>query len=358
MDTNERRDFLKSATLGAASLAAAGLVGMTSDAQAADAAKTAAPKTGSPAAGSSTYASADFSADKAKKSKIWRSSGADGTGKPLTELKRPLNILIFGAHPDDGELKAGGVAAKWVAKGHRVKIVSVTNGNMGYWKNTGPALAARRKREVEKAASILGSKVEVLDINDTTLEPTLENRLRLVRLIREWKADIVMGHRPYDYQADHRYVGVLMQDTAFMAAVPGLEPKIPAIPNPVYLYLYDYFQRPLPFSPDVAVSIDSVAEKKVNALDVMDSQFFEGGCMSSDATLPRTPAETKKRREEIRTLLRYRSEQAADNFRDALIKWYGKEKGSKIKAAEAFEICEYGRKVTEEEIRFLFPFAD
>ncbi|MDD3588572.1 MAG: PIG-L family deacetylase [Thermoguttaceae bacterium] len=339
MSSKDRREFLKSAAAITAAAVTTGIVASEAHAQ-----------------NAGGYASKNFKAEDTIKKGEWRSSGADGTGIPLTELKRPLNILVFGAHPDDAELKAGGVAAKWAAKGHKVKLVSVTNGDMGYWKNTGIPLAARRKREQARASEILGTKCEVLDIGDGTLEPTLENRLKLIRLIREWKADIVMGHRPTDYQADHRYTGVLMQDTAFLCAVPGILPEIPVVPNPVYLYLYDYFQRPYPFNPDIAVSIDSVVEKKTNAVDVMDSQFYEGGCMSSDATLPKTPEDAKKRRAEIRRLLAGRNEQCADRFRAALIKWYGKEKGEKIKNAEAFEICEYGRKVTEAEIRFLFPF--
>src|SRR4051794_35085993 len=131
-----------------------------------------------------------------------------------------LRILCFGAHPDDCELRVGGVALLWAAQGHHVKFVSVTNGDIGHWREAGGPLARRRKAEVERAARILGITTEVLDIHDGELLPTLENRRTITRLIREWKADVVMSHRPNDYHPDHRYTGILVQDSAFMVAVP------------------------------------------------------------------------------------------------------------------------------------------
>src|SRR5712664_3518213 len=67
-----------------------------------------------------------------------------------------LRIICFGAHPDDCEIQAGGVGAMWSAKGHHVKFVSVTNGDIGHWRDAGGPLARRRKAEVQSAARILG----------------------------------------------------------------------------------------------------------------------------------------------------------------------------------------------------------
>src|SRR5947207_2125562 len=125
-----------------------------------------------------------------------------------------LRIICFGAHPDDCELQAGGMAALWAGKGHHVKFVSVTNGDIGHWREAGGPPARRRRAEVGRAARILGVTTQVLDIHDGELLPTLENRRTITRLIREWKADIVMSHRPNDYHPDHRYTGVLVQDAA------------------------------------------------------------------------------------------------------------------------------------------------
>src|SRR5437763_1443422 len=155
-----------------------------------------------------------------------------------------LRILCFGAHPDDCELRVGGVALLWAAKGHHVKFVSVTNGDIGHWRQAGGPLARRRKAEVERAAKILGITTEVLDLHDGELMPTLENRRTITRLIRDWKADIVMSHRPNDYHPDHRYTGTLVQDSAFMVAVPFFCPDTPALKkNPVFLFYPDSFQK-------------------------------------------------------------------------------------------------------------------
>src|SRR5437763_1677053 len=115
-----------------------------------------------------------------------------------------------GVPTDDCELKAGGVAALWAARGHHVQFVSVTNGDIGHWRDAGGPLARRRTAEAQAAARLLGIRSEVFDIHDGELEPTLENRRAVTRAIRRWQADVVMSHRPNDYHPDHRYTGVLV----------------------------------------------------------------------------------------------------------------------------------------------------
>jgi LmbE family N-acetylglucosaminyl deacetylase len=271
----------------------------------------------------------------------------------------PIRVICFGAHPDDCELKAAGVAAMWAAKGHKVKFVSVTNGDIGHWRESGPALARRRKDEVEAAAKVLGIETEVLDIHDGELEPTLANRKAITRLIREWKADIVMSHRPNDYHPDHRYTGVLVQDAAYMVAVPKLLPDVPALKkNPVFLYYSDRFQKPNPFHADIAVAIDEVAAKKAAALDRLVSQFYEGGATGGPQDVPEDPAAQAKRKEDVRRALAGRDRAAAKQFRDKLADLYGKERAAKVEFAEAFEVCEYGQQPNTAELRRLFPFFD
>jgi N-acetylglucosamine malate deacetylase 1 len=173
-----------------------------------------------------------------------------GKSEPRAESKpvhndRKLRIICFGAHPDDCEIKAGGTAALWAAAGHHVKFVSLTNGDIGHWREAGGPLAQRRNAEVQRAAEILGITTEVLDNHDGELLPTLENRRAVTRQIREWKADIVMGPRTNDYHPDHRYTGILVQDAAYMVAVPFFCPDTPPLKqNPVFLYYADHFQKP------------------------------------------------------------------------------------------------------------------
>lgn len=284
------------------------------------------------------------------------------TEKPLADpppTDGKLRIIAFGAHPDDCELKAGGVAAKWAKLGHHVKFVSVTNGDIGHWKMAGGPLALRRKAEVEKAARILGIATHVLDIHDGELEPTLENRRAITRLIRHWQADIVMAHRPNDYHPDHRYTGVLVQDAAYMVGVPFICPDVPPLKkNPVFLYYSDRFERPNPFRADVVVDIDDVIDQKLSALETLESQFYEGGALGGAHLIPADAAGEQARRQKIRQAFLDRSLGVADRYRDKLASLYGKERGTKVHHAEAFEICEYGHQPTAKELRRLLPFGD
>ncbi len=275
----------------------------------------------------------------------------------IPPLDGKLRIICFGAHPDDCELQVGGTAALWASKGHHVKLVSVTNGDIGHWRDAGGPLAKRRSAEVRRADDILRVTSEVLDIHDGELLPTLENRRTITRLIREWNADIVMSHRPNDYHPDHRYTGVLVQDSAFMVTVPFFCPDVtPLKKNPVFFFYPDGFQKPNQFQPDVAVAIDAVIEQKVDALAVMESQFLEGGAGGSVALLPSDPAKLAQRRQQMRASLTNRGRNTAQRFRTKLVEWYGKETADQVGYAEAFEICEYGRRPTRQELAKLFPF--
>jgi LmbE family N-acetylglucosaminyl deacetylase len=269
-----------------------------------------------------------------------------------------LRIIAFGAHPDDCEFKLGGTAAKWAALGHHVKFVSVTNGDIGHWRMAGGPLAQRRTAEVQDAARILGITTEVLDIHDGELMPTLENRRKITRLIREWKADLVFSPRTNDYHPDHRYTAVLVQDSAYMVTVPFFCPDTPPLTrNPVFLYFSDGFQKPNPFTADIAVSIDDVIEKKVDAADALASQVYEGGANGNEQTLlDRHADDPAARRAWLAERRKAGEANAANRFRNTLTKWYGAEQGATVKYAEAFEICEYGRRPSEEQIRELFPF--
>ncbi len=290
---------------------------------------------------------------------LWTAASQEaGADEPIKNDGK-LRIICFGAHPDDAEYKSGGSAAMWAALGHHVKLVSVTNGDIGHWAMAGGPLAIRRTAESAEVAKRLGVVSEVLDIHDGELMPTLENRRTITRLIREWNADIVIAHRPWDYHPDHRYVGVLVQDAAFMVTVPFFLPSTPALKkNPVFLYSSDRFQKPYPFEADIAVSIDSVFEKKAKALSALVSQTFEGGALGNAEKASRAPRESEAelRQDWIKKQWIGRAGREARTYRNALVRWYGEEQADQVKYAEAFEICEYGRQPSDDEIRELFPF--
>ncbi|MBI4910526.1 MAG: PIG-L family deacetylase [Acidobacteria bacterium] len=268
-----------------------------------------------------------------------------------------LRIIIFGAHPDDAEYRGAGVAMKWARQGHHVKLVSATNGDIGHWQSAGGPLAIRRTKEVMEVGRKLGVTTEVLDIHDGEIMPTLENRRIFTKLIRQWNADIVIANRPNDYHPDHRYTSILVQDSAYMVTVPFFVPDVaPLKKNPVFLYAADNFQRPNPFRADVAVSIDDVIEPTLDALLVMESQIHEGGANGDASLFPADPAKRKARSQQVRTNLARRYAGAANTYRGALNTFYGPDKAKNIRYAQGFEVCEYGRRPSQDELRKLFPF--
>jgi LmbE family N-acetylglucosaminyl deacetylase len=277
------------------------------------------------------------------------------SARPTPAQNEPVRVISFGAHPDDCDQGAGGVAAKYAALGHKVKFVSLTNGDAGHQSQHGEELAKRRSAEAQEAGRRIGIEYEVLDNHDGKLLPTLEVREQVIREIRQWKADIVIAPRPNDYHPDHRYTGVLVQDASYMVIVPSLVADTPPLrQNPVFLYYSDRFTRPQPFRADIVVAIDDVFEKKITMLDAHVSQFYEWlpwtvGLLDQ---VPRGASERKKWLATTPMAVR----KLQPEWREALAKRYGPQAAARIQHAEAFEITEYGRQPNEEEIRRLFPF--
>lgn len=265
-----------------------------------------------------------------------------------------MNIVCFGAHPDDAEVFAGGTLVKWAQAGHDVLLVALTNGNAGHHEMAPEALATRRAAEAAASAKVGGVRAEVLSFHDGHLLPSIEVRSEIVRVIRETKADIVLSHRPWDYHPDHRYAAMAVQDAAYMVMVPKFCPAIPALRhNPVFCYMMDRFTKPNPFSPDVAVAVDDVMETKWAMFDAMDSQFYEW-LPWIEGKLDSVPAEGAARKIWLKENWRPLFEAFTERHRDALQDRYGADAQS-VRFAEFFEICEYGRCPSEDELAELFP---
>lgn len=266
--------------------------------------------------------------------------------------KSKIRLIMIGAHPDDCDQDAGGTAIIFAKMGYAVKFVSVTNGDAGHQTMKGNALAKRRFAEAQEAGKRFGVTYDVLNNHDGQLLPTLEVRLQVIKKIREWDADVVIAPRPNDYHPDHRYTGVLVQDAAYMVAVPNVAPETPALKkNPVFLYFQDGFQKPNPFRPDIAIDITPVYEQKVHAMDAHESQMYEwlpwiGHYLQQ---VPQNKTDREK------WLSRIRVVKIIPSVRQSLEKWYGKDKAAMIQHAEAFEVCEYGSQPDDEEKKRLFP---
>ncbi len=288
-----------------------------------------------------------------------------------------MKILMIGAHQDDNEFRCGGLAHKYVQMGYEVRFLSLCNGCGGHHKMTPAETTARRAKESAAVAELLGIRYDVWeDMNDCTLMPTLENRRRLIRYIREFSPDLVISHRTNDYHADHRAAGMLLQDASYMLIVPHECPDVPAMTKtPVIMYNEDTFKDP-DFHADIVLDMDAENDLKLQIAHLNVSQVYEWLPFTKgyEAEVPEsdedrfewlkgpykiTPESTD---EEILKADRggsgydLRNAQTASRFRKELIERYGKERGSKVRYAEAFQLCPYGGALTEELNKKLFSF--
>ena len=264
-----------------------------------------------------------------------------------------LHIIIIGAHPDDPD-KVGGTAYKWAQMGYDVLMVSLTNGDAGHQSIKAAELAKIRREEARNAGEVIGVRYITLDNHDGQLMPTYENRLQVIKLIREQKADIVIFPRPYDYHPDHRYTGVLVLDAAYMVTVPTILPEVPFLKkNPMFLFMSDEFIHPEAFKADVCIDIDDAIEKKMDMYHQHKSQMYEW-LPFNQGILDQVPALDSDRRAWLGKTRK--DDSNADPYRSKLIELYGKERGSKIKYCEAFEDSGYGAALTKENMSYYFPF--
>ncbi|MDF1810846.1 MAG: PIG-L family deacetylase [Verrucomicrobiales bacterium] len=272
-------------------------------------------------------------------------------------MNSSIKILAFGAHPDDCDISAGGTALLWAKAGCKVKFVSVTNGEGGHHEMSGEELVARRTAESQAAAKIAGIEYLVMDNPDGQLVPGLEQRWKMMRVIREFKPDLILTHRPNDYHPDHRYTSQLVQDCAYLVGVPNVCPDVPPLRSePVIAYFQDNFQKPHPFHPDVTIDIDPVYEEKIQMLHCHQSQFYEWLPWIGRHDIP-VSNDPEERLKNLRRFARPFSE-PKEEAQELLRQRYGEKHGSGVQHAECFEGCEYGAPLNQEAIRRLFPLPE
>jgi LmbE family N-acetylglucosaminyl deacetylase len=268
-----------------------------------------------------------------------------------------MKVLVFGAHPDDCDLHAGGSAALWSRRGDSVRFVSVSDGGAGHYEMDRAALVERRRIEARRAASVIGIEYEIMGIPDGQVVPSLENRLKVIREIRSYRPDLVVTHRSNDYHPDHRYTSMLVQDSAYMVTAPLVCPEVAHLDrNPVIAYVYDDFTKPTRSQIDVAVDIDRVIDLKWDMLHAHASQFYEW-LPFNKGILDEVPADDAARKSWLRKRWTHSLQRAVEPSKDKLTEIYGAERAARIQFAEAFEVCEFGRQPSPGELFELFPRA-
>jgi LmbE family N-acetylglucosaminyl deacetylase len=265
-------------------------------------------------------------------------------------------FIFIGAHPDDADIQFSATALRLVRNGHKVKFVSVCNGDCGHQSMAPHELAARRYLETQKAAGLIGiEEYEVLCHRDCEYEVTLQNRLEMIRIIRRFKPDVVVTHALNDYHVDHRNCGQVAQDAAYLLTVPHFCPDV-EVPDrtPVFCTHFNRFNYPKPFRADAAVEFDSVFEEKLNILACHASQMFEWLPWDEGfkAEVERGLTEEEKRDSLLRRVMRFKNPGVLGR-QEALEYIYGA-KAKDIVYAECFEQTEYGKVLPLNEFRKLF----
>lgn len=266
-----------------------------------------------------------------------------------------LRVLIIGAHPDDAEA-AGGLAARYTAAGHLVKLMSLTNGDAGHHEMGGWPLALRRREECRRSADVIGAESQVLDNHDGELEPSWQLRKQLIQIIREFAPDLIITHRQYDYHPDHRYTGQLVVDAYTELSVAGNAGLTPYLKKfPILMYISDHFTKPIPFKPEVVIDIGSTIDQKVTMYHQHTSQMYEW-IPYIQGRIDQVPETDAARKAWLAQSIKGDAEETANHYRETLVKLYGKKKGNAVKYAEAFEISEYTLHLEQGKLEMIVPF--
>jgi LmbE family N-acetylglucosaminyl deacetylase len=268
-----------------------------------------------------------------------------------------LRLLILGAHPDDAEYHAGGLAAIYRQLGHTVRVVSVTDGSAGHHTHQPQELAEIRHHEAESAAGVIGAAAAVWDYRDGHLLATHELQHRIIREIRGFRPDLVLTHRTNDYHPDHRAVGQAVQDASFLVRVPLVVPDVPALQrDPVVAFMPDLFTKPNPLAADVVIDITVQLDTIVSMLACHRSQMFEW-LPWLEGVLHQVPGGEKERLTWLRQWYIDKIRVRADRYRSELVAAYGPNRGNRIECAEVYEISEYGLPLDAAARERLFSFC-
>jgi len=184
-----------------------------------------------------------------------------------------MNILAFGAHPDDVEFYCAGTLLKYAKAGHRLFVALTTSGNIGSNVIEGREEIARvREAEQRAAAKHYGAEVRFLRFDDEGLQDTPEVRRAVIDAIRWAAPDVIFTHFPGDMSTDHNVTGTVVGRVLLSLPgrnVPSGEPPLAKVPS---LFYWDTGAG-LHFEPEVYVDISETMDEKLRALEQHKSQF-------------------------------------------------------------------------------------
>ena len=178
-----------------------------------------------------------------------------------------IDILAFGAHPDDVELGCGGTIIKLIEQGKKVAIIDLTKGELGT-----RGTPQTRKEECKNATKILGVEIrENMDFKDGFFENDEKHKLALIKKIREYCPEIVIANAPSDRHPDHGRASQIVLDACFLSGLEKVETK-QKIWRPKAIYHYIQFNN---LKPNLVVDISSQMDKKLEAVTAYKTQFYD-----------------------------------------------------------------------------------
>ncbi len=204
-----------------------------------------------------------------------------------------LDILVFGAHPDDAELGAGATIAKEIFKGSKVGVIDLTRGELGT-----RGTATIRAKEAAEAAAILGLTLrENLDFSDGFLVNDKNHQLVIIETLRKYRPDLVICNAVDDRHIDHAKAADLVSDSCFLSGLIKIETFLTGQEKPQEAWrprnVYHYIQWKN-LKPDLIVDVSGHIETKMKAIAAYASQFYD-----PDSTAPETPISSKNFTESV-----------------------------------------------------------
>ena len=269
----------------------------------------------------------------------------------------PVRVMIIGAHPDDADITCGCLAVKLIRKGCKVRFVSVTDGRMGHHRLSPDETARTRRAETIEAAKRFGlDGYDIYGYPDCGLIPDYGTRCLVARKIREYEPDFIITHRTCDYHVDHRSTGQLVMDAGYLLGVPHWVPEVKAQRRrPVILYMTDPFTFPRPLRPDVMIDAADCLDAWCEGLDAQVSQFYDwlpwdkGTTAEVEALGDRS--DKKARNAYLCKYWAAKKQGDAARFAET---WKTRHPGGAApKYMEAYEVSEYGRSPTAEDLKLL-----
>ena len=189
-----------------------------------------------------------------------------------------LDVLAFGAHPDDVEMGCGGTIAKSTSAGKKVGIVDLTKGELGT-----NGTAEIRDKEASEASKILGVSFRTnLEFEDGFIFNNKESQIRIVEIIRHYKPDIILSNTQIDRHSDHGKASDLIYDACFISGLSKLETSFDGnSQDPWRPKINLNYQQWNDFEPDVLIDISDFMDTKINSILAYKSQVINDGGSTS-----------------------------------------------------------------------------